>query len=465
MSSGKTSKRKITEGLFWSFSERFTAQIVSTVVSIVLARILTPEHYGIISIVAVFITICNVFVTSGFGSAIVQKKEVDTLDYNTAFWVSFGISVVLYIVLFIFSPLIAYFYKMPELKWVIRIMAIRLPIASINTIQQAHIRRQMVFKKFFIATLFGTVISGFVGIIIAMNGGGVWALVAQYLTNTCIDTIVLCFVSEWNPKFEYSHKRAKSIFSFGWKVLVTDFVATLESDIRSLIVAKVFGSADLAFYDQGKKYPSLLVININSSINKVMLPAYSKYQDNLPELKRILRRSIQLGVYILAPMLIGFAMISDVFVGLVLTDKWMPCVPFVRIFCIIFMLRPLETACHQAILAIGKSNVVLRIMIMINIIALTTVIIATFVFKSVILVAYGSLLSTIVSVLAFMFAINKYIGYSLKEQVHDVSGSLLISILMGIFVYIIGKLGLSLVVTLIFQILSGAIIYIFSHIY
>ena len=453
-------KNGIKGGLIWSFGERITAQLVSTVVTIVLARLLDPTHYGIISIVTVFITFCNVFVTSGMGSALVQKKEVDERDYNTAFLISLTIAIALYIVLFFSAPYIARFYEMPELKWVLRVMALRLPLASVNSIQQAHVQRAMQFKRFFIATLFGTVLSGFVGIALAIKGFGVWALVAQYLTNTTVDTIVLLFVEKWIPKFQFSLEKAKTIYSFGWKVLATDLVYTAEEDIRSLIVGKVFGSADLAFYDQGKKYPSILVNNLNSAINKVMLPAYSRSQDDIENLKKMLRKSIAVGIFVLAPVLIGFAAVSDSFIDVVLTSKWLFCSPYIKIFCFIYLTRPLETACHQALLAIGRSDIVLRIMIAINVVALAAVFIATFGFHSVFLIAVGSVISSFVSLGSFMFFSNRLIGYKMKEQFADVCPALMISIVMGAAVYVIGFIDINKVLLLILQVLVGGAIYI-----
>lgn len=453
-------KGGITSGLIWAFGERITAQLVSTIVTIILARILDPENYGIISIVTVFISICNVFVTSGLGSAIVQKKEVDSLDYNTAFIISFIISLIMYLVLFLISPYIANFYDMQELVLIIRVMGLRLPVASINTIQQAHIRREMAFKRFFIATLFGTIISGVIGIVMAIKGFGVWALVFQYLTNTTVDTLILCFVSGWIPKFQFSIIKCKEIFSFGWKVLATELVYTLEGDIRSLLIGKVFGSSDLAYYDQGKKYPALLVNNINSSISKVMLPAYSREQNNIFYLKQMLRKSIIIGIYILAPILIGFAIVSQSFVETILGEKWLFCVPYIQIYCISYLTRPLETACHQAILAIGRSDIVLYIMIIIHTIALGTVCIAVFIFKSVMLIAWGSLLSTFISLLCFMACVSKLIGYKIKEQIQDILPTLLICSLMGIVVYLIGCVNINANYILIIQIIIGIILYL-----
>lgn len=461
----ENNKKKIISGLFWSFGERILAQIVSTIVTIVLARLLTPEHYGMVAIVVIFINISNVFVTSGFGSAIVQKKNVERIDYNTAFWLSFIIAIILYIFLFITAPLISGFYKMIELKYVIRVMALRLPLASINTIQQACIRHEMKFKKFFLGTLFGTVFSGIIGVFLAIKGFGVWALVTQYLTNTFIDTVVLSFISGWNPKIEYSRDRAKKIFSFGWKILMTDLISTLESNLRSLIIGKVFTAKSLAYYDQGMKYPSLLVNNINVSINKVMLPAYAQHQDNIVILKNMLRKSIQIGMYILAPTLIGFAVVAPNFVKLILTEKWISSVPFLQIFCIIYIFRPLETSCHQAILSIGKSDIILKIMLVINSVALISVFIAVFILKKVFFIAIGSLISTLISVILFMCLTNKHLKYKFLEQISDIFESVFISVIMGIVVLYIGKyLNLSLLFLLLFQIVVGVIVYIICSI-
>ena len=450
----------VVGGLFWTFGERITAQLVTVIVTIVLARILAPEHYGIISIVTVFISLCNIFVSSGFGSAVVQKKNATDDDFNTAFVISFTISILLYLILFFLSPYIANFYHMPDLVMVLRVMGIRLIIASLNTIQHAYIQRQMKFKKFFFATLFGTVLSAIVGIILAYLNFGVWALVAQYLINTTVDTIVLAFVCKWKVRFYFNLKKAKVLFSFGWKVLCTELIFTLESDIRSLIVGKVFGSADLAYYDQGRKYPSLFVTNINSSITKVMLPAFSKEQDDIEKLKKMLQKSVKVSTYALAPLLIGFALLSDNFILIFLTEKWLPAVPYVQIFCLVFLTRPFENSCHQALLAIGKSGIVMKIMLAINIFALFTVLFAVFILKSVYFIAVGSLLTAVVSLSLFMIMVSIKIGYKILDQIHDIFPPICISLIMGIFVYLIGMIKLPLIILLTLQILIGAIIYL-----
>lgn len=464
MNDEKINAKKVAGSLIWSFGERITAQLVSTIVTIVLARLLDPEHYGIISIVTVFISLCNVFVTSGFGTALVQKKEADDLDFDTAFVLSLGISILLYAVLFLCAPYISLFFDMHELKAVTRVMALRLPIASINSIQQASVQRKMQFRKFFVSTLFGTVISGFLGVFLAYNGFGVWALVFQYLSNVIIDTIVLCCVGEWKPKFMFSSKKAKYIFSFGSKVLATNLVFTIEGDIRSLIIGKVFGTSDLAYYDQGKKYPSLIVTNVNSAMTKVMLPTYSKNQEDLKVLKKMLRKSIQIGTYVLSPVLIGFAACSPTFVQVILTEKWSCAIIFMQIFALSYITRPFETALHQALLAIGRSALVLKLMIVTSMGGLFAVFVGAFYFRSTVMIAVVNLFSAVFSFVVFSEAGSKNLNYSLKEQLVDIAPSLIISLFMGGTVYLLNDLCIQKVLLLPVQVLVGGVFYLFASV-
>ena len=456
----EASREKVIGSLGWSFAERILAQLVSTVVGIVLARVLSPDDYGIVSVVMIFITVCNVFVTSGFGTAIVQKKEVDKRDFDTAFILSFAMSIVLYGGLFFGAPAIAAFYNMPQLIPVIRVLGVRIVLTSLNNIQQAHIQREMRFKSYFYATIIGTVLSCGVGIAMAFSGYGVWALVAQYLTNTTVGSIVMLFVCKWRPGLGFSAEKAKEIYSFGWKVLCTELVYTTDANVRGLLVGKVFGPADLAYYEQGNKYPSLLVSNVNATIQKVMLPTFSRRQDDLNSLKSALRRSIQIGAFLLCPLLVGLAVVSDNFVNVLLTEKWLPAVPYVCIFCMSYMTRPLESACHQALLAIGRSGLVFWIMLAINGIGLLATVIAVFVLKSVLWIAIFSLLTTLVSLICFLVATNRLIGYCLKEQISDIFPTVLISAAMGVAAFLVGCIPGSPLVILVVQILVGAVSYV-----
>jgi O-antigen/teichoic acid export membrane protein len=452
--------KNITSGLLWTFAERISAQLVSTVVSIVLARLLDPEHYGVISIVMIFISICNIFVSDGFGKVLVQKKDADKLDFDSMFWLGLSVSVFLYIVLFVSAPFIEAFYSMESLSSIIRVLGLRLILTSLNTIQQAYVQRRMEFKKFFIATSFGTAISAVVGISLAYKGFGAWALVAQYMTNTTTDTIVLYFTCGWKPEMQISAKRLKTMLPFTTRILAQSIVYTAEDNIRSLIIGKKFGSADLAFYNKGKQFPQLIITNLNTSIGKVMLPAVAKTQDNLEACKRTTRKAISVGMYILCPAMIGFCAIGESFVSVVLTDKWLPAVPFLRIFCIAYMMRPFETTSGSALLAIGRSDITLRNMIIINITALATVFVAVFAFQSVFLIAVGTLASASVSVCLYSYYIQKCLNYSIKEQISDCLPYILASSFMAFSVWVMHFIQMNKLLLMLTQIIVGGLIYI-----
>ena len=437
----RNEKTGIFGGLIWSFGERITAQLVSAIVGIKLARLLMPEDYGVISIVFIFITICDVLVTSGFGTALVQKQEASEKDFNTAFTMSLFMSVALYMLLFFAAPLIARYYEREILDPVIKVLGVRIVITSVNNIQHAKIRREMAFRKFFFATLIGTVISCLVGVIMAYSGFGVWALVAQYLTNSTIDTVALFAADDWRPKVCYYKDSAGMIFSFGGKVLATDMTYTILGNISSFFVGKYFGASELAYYNEGGKYPSLIISNIDNSIQEVMLPAYSRVQNEKEKLKEILKKSVRLGIY-------------------VMTEKWEEMVPFIRIWCLVYLTRPFESSCHQAILGLGRSNITFKIILTINTIQFSLTMLAIFVLKNVLWVAIGILVATWVSIVCFSVKVKDLIGYRFIEQLIDILPSLLLSAFMGIAVYLLQYTELRGVALLLIQILTGAVIYV-----
>ena len=459
MKTEQKNKGSVTGGLFWSFLERIASQLVSTIVGIILARLLSPDEYGIIAIVMIFITLSDVFVTSGFGTALVQKKEIHRKDYDTAFWFSFAISVVLYLILFVSAPYIAYFYEIELLTPVIRVFAIRLLFASLNTVQVAKVQREMAFRKYFISTFIGTAASCVIGVIMALAGCGVWALVAQYLSNTIIASVVFAFYCGWNPRPQFSFDSAKSIWRFGSKVLGANLISTGVVEIQSFFIGKVFGAADLAYIDQGKKYPSLLVTNINSSVSKVMLPAFSENQDDHEKIKADLRKTIRVSNYVLSPLLLGFCAVAPIFVDVVLTDKWADCVPYIQIFCIMFLTRPLTMLCHQALLAIDKGSLAMAIMAVINAVALVGIAIAVFAVQSVILVPITLLIADFVSLGCFMVSMKKTISYDFKEQLADILPAIIISLVMYAAVALLGLLNINHLLLLALQVFLGIGVY------
>ena len=453
----KNLTQKTISGIIWNLAERVGAQVVTLIVSIVLARILLPEDYGIVSIVTIVITILNVFVSSGLGTALIQKKNSDQLDFSTIFYTGIFLSIVLYIILFFTAEPIASFYKNDQITWVLRIMGLRLPLAAINSVQQAYVSKKMIFRKFFFATLAGTIISGFVGIFMAYKGYGVWALVAQYLTNVTIDTIVLFIIVRWKPSFIFSFNRLKKLFSYGWKLLISGLLDTGYNELRSLIIGKKYSTTDLAYYDKGKQFPSLLATNVNTSISTVLFSAMSKIQESREKIKEVTRKSIKICSYLIFPCMVGLACVAEPFVKVVLTDKWLPIVPYLQIMCFVYAFWPVHTANLSALKAIGRSDLFLVLEIIKKVIGIGILLVTMW--FGVFWIAMGMVFTTIISAFINAFPNRKLLNYTYREQFLDFLPNIFICVLMGIPVYFMSYLNINIYLLLILQIFAGVFIY------
>lgn len=451
-------KKIVFKNFIWRFAERCGAQLVTFIVSIVLARILAPEDYGTIALVTVFTTILQVFVDSGLGTALIQKKEADDLDFSSVFFFNFAVCIILYIGMFIAAPFIAEFYNDSSLTSVVRVISLTIVISGVKGIQQAYVSRNMMFKRFFFSTIGGTIFSAIFGIVLAYQGFGVWALVAQQLSNTAIDTLILWLTVKWRPKLMFSWNRLKTLLVFGWKLLVSALLDTCYNNLRNLIIGKMYSSADLAYYNQGDKFPKVIVTNINTSIDSVLLPTMSSAQDDRERVKNMTRRAIKTSTYVMAPLMMGLAFCSVLIVHLVLTDKWLPCVPFLRIFCVTYMFYPIHTANLNAINAMGRSDWFLRLEVIKKIVGMA-ILLSTMWF-GVMAMAYSLLLSSVLSQIINSWPNRKLLGYGYLEQIRDIAPAIILAVIMGICVYFIGYIPLPTIVTLIIQIVAGAIIYI-----
>lgn len=453
-------KNGLLSNLSWKFAERMSAQLVTLVVSIVLARLLSPADYGIISIVTIFITFANVFVSDGFGSALIQKKFVDALDYSSVLYFNVAFSVVLYVILFLCAPLISQFYGegYEVLTPVIRVLGIRIIVSGINSIQQAYVSRKMIFKKFFLSTWSATLLSAFVGIYMAYEGFGVWALVWQYLTNTTVSTVVLAISLGKKPILKFSFERVKSMLGFGSKILGTRLLITGFEEIRALIVGKVYSSQDLAFYDKGKQFPHLVVNNINTSIGAVLFPKMSQQQDEREKVRETMRKSIRFSSYFMCPLMLGLAVVAEPFVRVVLTEKWLPCVRLLQLFCVFYLFQPIHTANMQAIKAIGRGDVYFKLEVVKKIIELVALLCFMWISVEAIVVSMAIMSTAFI----FLNALpnQRLLSYSILAQLKDIFPSLGMSLIMSIFVYVFGLIPMNSIVSLLLQIFIGVAVYI-----
>lgn len=451
-------KEKAINSLVWRFLERCGAQGVSFIVSIVIARLLAPEAYGTIALVTVFTAILQVFVDSGLGNALIQKKDADDLDFSSVFYFNIIICISLYTLLFISAPLIARFYDNTELVKIVRVLGIILIISGVKNVQQAYVSRNLQFKRFFFATLGGTIGAAVVGISMAYLGYGVWALVAQHLFNATIDTIILWITVRWRPKRLFSFNRLKQLLNYGYKLLLSSLIDTIYINLRSLIIGKMYSSEDLAFYNKGASFPVIVVSNINSSIDSVLLPTMSSVQDKRESVKEITRRAIMTSSYIMWPMMIGLAVIAKPLVVLLLTEKWLMAVPFLQITCFSYGLEPLQTSNLNAIKAMGRSDIYLKLEIVKKIISVCILLFSMR--YGVLAIAWSGFIYSVIATMFNAFPNHKLLNYSYLDQLKDIVPSFSIAVIMGIAVYPFSLLGLPNIFTITIQIIAGILIYV-----
>lgn len=450
-------RENAVKNLIWRFAERCGAQGISFIVSIVLARLLTPEIYGTVALVTVFTTILQVFIDSGLGTALIQKKDADDRDFSTVFYFNFLVCVLLYVVMFFAAPYIADFYGKPELTRLVRVLSLMLVISGVKNIQQAYVSRNLLFKRFFFATIGGTIFSAFIGIFLAYRGAGVWALVAQQMSNAAIDTLILWITVKWRPRWMFSWKRLKGLFSYGWKLLVSALLNTVFDNVVSLIIGKVYTSADLAYYNKADQFPQLLVTNISTSIDSVLLPVMSQEQDDRQRVKQMTRKAIRTGSYIMWPMMVGLAAVAEPLISLVLTDKWLPCVPYLRLFCFGYVLWPVHTANLNAVKAMGRSDLFLKLEIIKKVTGI--VCIAAALPFGVFAVALSGVVMDPVAAMINALPNKKLLNYSFREQLWDLLPFLGMAGVMGICVWPLQSLPLPNAAILVLQIIVGVAVY------
>ena len=451
-------RNKAFSNMIWRFMERIGAQGVAFVVEIVLARLLVPEAFGIVALVTVFINILQVFVDSGLGNALIQKKNADDLDFSSVFYFNMVMCLALYGMIFVAAPFIADFYNMPDLTPVIRVLGLMFIISGVRNIQQAYVSKHLMFKKFFYATLGGTIGAAVIGISMAYAGYGVWAIVAQQLFRAAGAALILWITVKWRPKLMFSFERLKGLFSYGWKLLVSSLIDSGYNNLRKLIIGKIYTASDLSFYDRAAYFPRFIVGNINTSIDSVLLPTMSAEQDDKSRVRNMTRRAIKTSTYLMMPCMVGLAVCAEPVVRLILTEKWLPCVPFLRIFCFTYAFYPIHTANLNAIKALGRSDLFLKLEILKKIVGLTAILSTMWI--SVLAMAYSALVTSVLSQIINSWPNRKLLSYNYADQFRDMLPQILLSLGMGTVVYCVSFVGLNDILTLLIQIPLGGALYV-----
>ena len=457
-------KKNTVSGIIWKLAERIGAQVVSMVVSIILARLLTAEDYSVVGIVTIFFTFANVIISSGFNTALIQKKDADIEDYSSVLYISLALSAVLYIILFFTAPLISSIYSMPILIPVIRVMGITLIINAFQSILCAYISSKLQFKKFFLSTLGGVIVSAIVGIGMAVSGFGPWALVAQQMTNSVIGTVILALTTRVKFALVFNLEKVKGLFNYGWKILVSAIITVIYDEINPLIIGIRFTTSDLSYYTKGKSFPSLISNAINDTLSSVLFPVISKIQDDIGAVLNCTRRFIKVASYLVFPLMVGFLAVSDSFVRVVLTDKWMPASIYIQIFCLSYMFNIIQHGNLQAIRAIGRSDIVLILEIIKKSIYFVVILAFILLSNKPQLLAVTAVINTVFATAINTYPNRKLIGYKYRMQIMDLLPNFLLAAAMGTAVFALKLLNLAPIALLPLQILVGAVVYVLGSI-
>jgi len=453
-------KRSAFSSMIWKFAERVCAQLVSLVVSIFLARMLMPEDYSVVSIVAIFFAFCNIFISGGLNSSLIQKKDATVEDYSTVLYLNMLMAAVLYGLMFFCAPLIAGLYHKPQIVPIIRVMGLTFFVSGLKSVLSAYISSCLDFKRFFLSTITGTLVSAVVGITMAYRGLGAWALVAQEMTNTVIDTVILYLSTRLRFVRTFSVKRIKGLFGYGWKIMVSSLVAVAYDQINPLIVGLKFTPADLAFYNKGCSFPGLINNTVSDTLASVLFPVMAKVQDDKEDVLNITRRYVKTASFVIFPLMAGLFAVSDNFVRVLLTDKWLPAAPYIRIFAVSYMFNLIQVGNLQAIKAIGRSDITLVLEVLKKSIYFAFIAMFVFFADDPQTFALSSICCTVVATVINTFPNRKLLGYRYRSQLADILPNLLITFAMGAVVMAMGSLPCNAALLLFLQVLTGVLVYV-----
>lgn len=454
----KYGTKNVIINIIWKLGERAASLATSLVVTFVLARLLNPADFGLLSIVEVFVLLTQIFVTGGLANALVQKKNADELDFSSVFWLNVTITIILYTVFYTLSPVIARFYDYPQMTSMLRVLSINLLFASIHSIQGAYVAKKMMFRHYFYSTLTGKVLSGVIGIVMALMGFGVWALISQSLSLIAIECIVLWFRVKWRPRFIFSATRAKELWAFAWRVLVMNFVEQFNNQFRKMFIGKKYLPEELAFYSKGALLPTTIITNITTSLSSVMFPVLSEAQDEREKSLALCRKWVSLFAYCSLPLLFGMVFAAKELIVVLMTSKWLFSIPYLQLACAVYAAWIIEMPIRETIKSFGFSKITLRVQIIKAVFALCVLL--TVMNHGVFMIAAAVAASSLFNIAVSAFYGKKYAGYRYSMLIADVFPALLLSGAMGVCVYLVGFVNLVPVLMLIVKAMVGLVVYI-----
>lgn len=451
-------KRRAISGIIWQTAQKFSNKFVSLAVSILLARLLDPDDFGLVALTSIFLTLATVFSDSGLGVSLVQKKDVDHLDNNTVFFFGLFVSAIIYVILFFCAPLIAGLYNKQQLVPIVRILGINLLFSSISSVQCSLVSRKLEFKKFFYVSLIATILSGAIGVFMAFSGYGVWALIGQSLTSSVVNVVVLNRMVKWLPKFEFSFDRLKQLYKFGLNYMGASLIGTLFGELKGFLVGLKYSPADLAYYNRGSSIPSFVNGTVSGTISGVLFPTISRVQDDKSAVKTSIRRSMMSTTFLMAPLMFLMIGAAESIILLLYSFKWAAAIPFMQVIAVEYLLTIMGSANLQALNAIGRSDLVFRLEFVKKPVYLAILLYTMTI--SPLAIAIGNTLYCLYGASINALPNKKLIGYSYREQLSDILPSMGLGLISGVIVFLIGKIHLPVIALLVVQVSVGMAVYL-----
>ena len=449
------------KSLFWSILEQGGAKIVTLAIQVILARILAPGVFGVIAILLAFTELADTIAQSGLGMALVQRDKASDEDFSTGFWMCLAVSVVMYVLLFLFAPVISAFYNQEDLTILIRVMSLTVIFNSANSVQRSYLQRRMDFEGLFRVTFFAKLASGVLAVVAAFAGFGIWALVMQYVSCSVFTFLAMLVFVPWRPGLTFSFKVAKELFSYGWEICVTGILNSLYSRLSELLLGKFCTMSDVGLYSQGRKYPLAAVSVLSNALQNVFFPAFSSIKDNLEKLVAEIRQFLVVGSYIFVPFALFATVAAEPLVVLLLTDSWFDCVPVFQMTSVSYSLLLLQVINLRAYMALGDSRLYLNLQIIKLSVSFVAVFIAVVLTHDIYVVAFVNAAAFMLSVLFVdLQPAKRMFGYSGLQQLKDILPTYVLAVIASVCAYAVLFLDLPYIVLLLLQLLVFTVVYL-----
>lgn len=447
-------KEKAINGVIWNSVSNFGSLGIEFIVGILLARLLSPTEFGLISTITILILLSEVFVNSGLSQAIIRKQNCSQKDYSTVFFCNISIGVLFFLILLLTAAPLSIFFNNPELKPLIQVLGVSLIISSLSLVQNAKLIKRIDFKLQTKISLIASSISGIIAIILALLGFGVWSLVVKVLTNKSLKSILLWYFNKWKPDFVFSRESFKELFGFGSKLLLSGLIGTFLQNINYILIAKYFSPQDLGYYHQAEMFKNIPSQNISGVVTSVGYPVLAKQQHDSVKMRKIFREMFTKTFFIIIILMVGLASIAKSLIITLLGMQWAPSIVLLQMLCLVGVMYPLNSMNVNILNVVGRSDLYLKLQMIVQVMALPNLFIGVFFGIKALII--GMIIISFFGYIIFNHESNKFLNYSIKQQLKDISPSILMATIMGALIFSIELISnFNSLSVLIMQLLSG----------